>query len=162
MKSVAQAGVELVINLAPHDVPNAILDEPELVEALGMDYLNIPVNWNTPTRDGLDFFMDAMDCNRDKSILVHCEANFRASAFITIYRILRLDWDPEEAFEVMHTIWDEDAFPVWRMVIEDAKLTGDNSQFSANEQKQHGYHIDIAKEIRQMDVYHLPDQGTAI
>ena len=120
MKSVADAGVELVINLAPHDVPNAIPDEPELVESLGMDYINIPVNWNTPTRDGLNLFMDAMDRNGDKSILVHCEANFRASAFITMYRILRLGWNPEEAFEVMHTIWDEDAFPVWKMFIEDA------------------------------------------
>jgi len=120
MKSVAEAGVELVINLAPHDAPNAIPDEPELVRSLGMDYINIPVNWNTPTRDGLDLFMDAMRRNRDKRILVHCEANFRASAFITMYRILRLDWDPEAAFEVMHTIWDEEAFPVWKMFIEAA------------------------------------------
>jgi len=120
MKTVAEAGVELVINLAPHNVPNAIPNERELVESLGMGYINIPVNWNTPTRDGLNLFMDAMDRNGDKSILVHCEANFRASAFITIYRILRLDWDPEEAFEMMHTIWDEDAFPVWKMFIEDA------------------------------------------
>ena len=120
MKSVADAGVDLVINLAPHDVPDAILNETELVESLGMEYINIPVNWNTPTRDGLHVFMDAMDRNQDKKILVHCEANFRASAFITMYRILRLDWNPEGAFGTMHTIWDEDAFPVWKMFIEDA------------------------------------------
>lgn len=120
MKAVAGAGVELVINLAPHDVPNAIPNEPELVESLGMQYINIPVNWSTPTRDGLNIFMDAMDANRDRKIHVHCEANFRASAFITIYRILRLGWKPEEAFAVMHTIWDEDAYPVWKMFIEDA------------------------------------------
>jgi len=120
MRSVAEAGVDLVINLAPHDAPDAIPDEPELVASLGMEYINIPVNWNTPTRDGLNLFMEAMQRNRDKSILVHCEANFRASAFITMYRILRLDWNPAEAFDVMHTIWDEDAFPVWKMFIEAA------------------------------------------
>jgi len=120
MKKVAEAGVELVINLAPHDVPNAIPNETQLVEALGMEYINIPVNWNTPTRDGLIVFMDAMDAHPEKKIHVHCEANFRASAFITMYRILRLDWEPERAFEVMHTIWDEDAYPVWKMFIEDA------------------------------------------
>jgi len=120
MKSVADAGVEMVINLAPHDVPNAIPDETELVDTLGMVYLNIPVNWNTPTKDGLLVFMDVMETNKDKKIHVHCEANFRASAFITIYRILRLGWKPEEAFTVMHTIWDEDAYPVWKMFIEDA------------------------------------------
>jgi len=120
MNSVAEAGVELVINLAPHDVPNAIPNEETLVKSLGMQYINIPVNWNTPTKDGLNIFMDAMDANRDKKIHVHCEANFRASGFITMYRILRLGWKPEDAFVVMHTIWDEDAYPVWKMFLEDA------------------------------------------
>jgi len=120
MKSVAEAGVELVINLAPHDVPKAIPNEMELVASLGMEYINIPVNWNTPTRDGLHVFMDAMDTNKDRKIHVHCEANFRASAFIAMYRILRLGWNPDEAFAVMHTIWDEDAYPVWKMFVEDA------------------------------------------
>lgn len=120
MKSVAEAGVQLVINLAPHDVKKAIPNEPELVEALGMQYINIPVNWGTPTKDGLNIFMDAMDANQDKKIHVHCEANFRASAFIAMYRILRLCWKREEALEIMHTIWDDDAYPVWKMFIEDA------------------------------------------
>lgn len=120
MKSVAEAGVQLVINLAPHDVKKAIPNEPELVESLGMQYINIPVNWGTPTKDGLNIFMDAMDANQDKKIHVHCEANFRASAFIAMYRILRLGWKREEALEIMHTIWDDDAYPVWKMFIEDA------------------------------------------
>lgn len=120
MKTVAEAGVELVINLAPHDVPDAIPDETTLVNSLGMEYINIPVNWGTPTRDGLNIFMDAMDANRARKIHVHCEANFRASAFIAMYRILRLGWKEADALEVMHTIWDEDAYPVWRMFIEDA------------------------------------------
>ena len=120
MKSVAEAGVQLVINLAPHDVPKATPNETELVESLSMRYINIPVNWSTPTRDGLNIFMDAMDANKDKKIHVHCEANFRASAFVAMYRILRLGWKDEDAMEVMHTIWDEDAYPVWKMFIEDA------------------------------------------
>jgi protein tyrosine phosphatase (PTP) superfamily phosphohydrolase (DUF442 family) len=120
MKSVAIAGVQLVINLAPHDVQNALPDETNLVELLGMQYINIPVDWGTPTRDGLNIFMDAMDANQDKKIHVHCQANFRASAFIAMYRILRLGWQPDQALEVMHTIWDEDAYPIWKMFIDDA------------------------------------------
>lgn len=120
MKTVAAAGVQLVINLAPHDVSNALPNETELVESLGMQYINIPVDWSTPTRNGLNIFMDAMDANQAKKIHVHCQANFRASAFIAIYHILRLGWEPDEVLEVMHTIWDEDAYPVWKMFIEDA------------------------------------------
>ena len=128
MDSVAEAGVQLVINLAPHDVPNAVPNEKELVESLGMEYINIPVNWNTPTKDGLNIFMDAMDANMDKKIHVHCEANFRASGFILMYRVLRLGWKADDAFAVMHTVWDEDAYPVWKMFIEDMlKRSGDGS-----------------------------------
>ena len=128
MDSVAEAGVQLVINLAPHDVPNAVPNEKELVESLGMEYINIPVNWNTPTKDGLNIFMDALDANTDKKIHVHCEANFRASGFILMYRVLRLGWKAEDAFAVMHTVWDEDAYPVWKMFIEDMlKRSGDGS-----------------------------------
>jgi len=118
MNSIAEAGVEVVINLAPHDVSDALPNEEELVISLGMQYINIPVNWSTPTKDGLNIFMDSLDANKDKKIHVHCQANFRATAFISMYRILRLGWKPEEALEVMHAIWDEDAYPVWKMFIE--------------------------------------------
>lgn len=111
-------GVQVVINLAPHDVGHALANETELVNSLGMKYINIPVDWSTPTKDGLDKFMDMMDEHKDKIILVHCEANFRASAFVAMYRILRLGWKDDDAFEIMHKIWDEDAFPVWKMFIE--------------------------------------------
>jgi len=119
LTDAAKQGVKVVINLAPHDVPHALPDEAELVNSLGMQYINIPVNWNTPTKEGLDKFMDAMDEHKDRKILVHCEANFRASAFVSMYRILREGWKPDEALEVMHKIWDEDAYPVWKIFIED-------------------------------------------
>ena len=118
LNSLVEAGVQLVINLAPHDVPNAIPNEAEQVESLGMRYINLPVNWGTPTEEGLDLFMDQMDVNKGTRIHVHCEANFRATAFFSMYLILRLGWKAEDAFEVMHVIWDEEAHPVWKMFIE--------------------------------------------
>jgi uncharacterized protein (TIGR01244 family) len=119
LADAARKGVQVVINLAPYDVHPALPNEAELVKSLGMQYIHIPVNWNTPTHDGLDRFMDAMDQNRDRKVLVHCEANFRATAFVSMYRILRQGWRPEDALAVMHRIWDEDAYPVWRTFLED-------------------------------------------
>ena len=119
LTDAAQKGVEVVINLAPHEVPNALPDEAALVHSLGMKYFNIPVNWNTPTRDGLDRFMEAMDANSEKKILVHCQANFRATAFVALYRILRQDWKAEDAMQGMHRIWDEEDYPMWKMFIDD-------------------------------------------
>ena len=119
LQDAAQRGVEVVINLAPHEVSNALPGEPELVSSLGMQYVNIPVIWNTPTRDGLDRFMDVMDEDTDRKILVHCQANFRATAFVALYRILRKGWNAEDAMAGMHTIWDTEDYPIWKMFIEE-------------------------------------------
>jgi protein tyrosine phosphatase (PTP) superfamily phosphohydrolase (DUF442 family) len=97
----AEQRVNVVINLALHDLPNVLPNEEKLVESLGMKYINVPVLWNNPMRENLDAFMDAMDSHKDKSILVHCEANYRATGFVTLYRILRLGWDRETAVKDM-------------------------------------------------------------
>jgi protein tyrosine phosphatase (PTP) superfamily phosphohydrolase (DUF442 family) len=119
LADAAQRGVDLVINLAPHTVLDALSNEAELVTSLGMQYINIPVIWTTPTRDGLERFMDIMDENKDKKILVHCQANFRATAFMTLYRILRQGWNADDAMEGMHKIWDTEDYPIWKMFIEE-------------------------------------------
>jgi protein tyrosine phosphatase (PTP) superfamily phosphohydrolase (DUF442 family) len=119
LTDAAQRGVQLVINLAPHEVSNALPGETELVTSLGMQYINIPVIWNTPTKDGLDRFMDSMDENQGKKILVHCQANFRATAFVALYRILRRGWNAEDAMAGMHKIWDTEDYPIWKMFIEE-------------------------------------------
>ena len=119
LTDAAQRGVEMVINLAPHEVSKALPGETELVTSLGMQYINIPVIWNTPTKDGLDRFMDIMDENKDKKILVHCQANFRATAFVALYRILRQGWNADDAMAGMHQIWDAEDYPIWKMFIEE-------------------------------------------
>ena len=58
LQDAAERGVDMVVNLAPHEVSNALAGETEIVTSLGMQYVNIPVIWNTPTKDGLDRFMD--------------------------------------------------------------------------------------------------------
>jgi len=119
LKDAAQHGVEMVINLAPHEVSNALPGEAELVTSLGMQYINIPVIWNTPTKDGLDRFMEIMEANKEKKILVHCQANFRATAFVALYRILRQGWNDDDAIAGMHKIWDAEDYPIWKMFIEE-------------------------------------------
>ena len=114
-------GVQVVINLTPNDAPEALAGEADLVKSLGMEYIHIPVRWSTPTRQGLDLFIEAMDRLGEKKIWIHCEANFRATAFVTMYRILRQGWAEEDAFKAMHDVWDEDSYPVWKSFI-DANL----------------------------------------
>lgn len=119
MKEVAEAGVQVVINLAPHDVSDAIPNEGELANRLGMEYINIPVIWRAPQRDEVLRFMDTMDAHAGKKIHVHCEANYRASAFVMMYRVLRLGWKREDAVPIMEKMWNPEDFPVWEKFIED-------------------------------------------
>ncbi len=119
MKDVAQAGVQLIINLAPHDSPHAIPDEAGLVNSLGMEYIHIPVTWRAPEAEALTRFMDEMDAHTGRKILVHCEANYRASAFVMLYRVLRLGWNKADAIPVMEKMWNPEDFPVWESFIND-------------------------------------------
>lgn len=69
MKAVAEAGVNVVINLAPFDPEKDLTNESALAESLGMKYVNIPVDWEAPTRQNLEAFMNFMDENKDKKYL---------------------------------------------------------------------------------------------
>jgi len=117
-KEIAGAGVEVVINLAPPDVPNALQNEDELAANWGIEYINIPVIWRAPESEKLVQFMDEMDAQAGKKIHVHCEANYRASAFIMMYRVLRLGWKKEDAIPSMEKMWNPEDFPIWQKFID--------------------------------------------
>jgi protein tyrosine phosphatase (PTP) superfamily phosphohydrolase (DUF442 family) len=119
MQEVAEAGVQVVVNLALTTSQGALPDEQKLVESLGMKYIHIPVEWNNPTRQNLDDFFAAMDEHREQKKLVHCQANYRVTCFVTLYRILRQGWNKDEAFAVMNKMWNPEDFPVWQKFIDE-------------------------------------------
>ena len=119
MKELADAGVKVVINLALTTSPGALPDEASLVESLGMKYIHIPVEWNSPTNQNLDGFFTAMNEHKQEKVLVHCQANYRASAFVMLYRVLRQGWKKEDAFPIMERMWNPEDFPVWQKFIDE-------------------------------------------
>lgn len=119
VKEIAYNNVHVVINLALKTSEGAIPDEDRLVESLGMKYIHIPVEWTNPTPQNLNDFFAAMQLHHDQKIHVHCQANYRASAFIMLYRVLRLGWKKEEAIAIMERMWNPEDFPVWQKFIDD-------------------------------------------
>jgi uncharacterized protein (TIGR01244 family) len=109
---IAQAGYELVVNLALADAEYSLANEKETVESHGMEYIHLPVIWQHPTAENLEAFCDVMDANLGRKIFVHCAANMRVSAFMALYRIRRLGWQPERAFGDMQRIWTPEGW--WR------------------------------------------------
>jgi protein tyrosine phosphatase (PTP) superfamily phosphohydrolase (DUF442 family) len=107
LADAAARGVEVVINLALHDDPRySLKDERGTVESLGMDYIHIPVQFASPTDRDLAAFFEAMDRTNGRRVLLHCGANYRVTAFLGLYRVMRLGWTIDEAFELMRTVWE--------------------------------------------------------
>lgn len=119
LKDAVNYGVKTVINLAPHTVSDALPDEEKIVKTSGMEYINIPVVWDVPTEENLIKFMNIMDSLTNKTVFVHCQANFRASSFVTMYRVLRKGWKSNEALDAMHEVWNDADFPIWKEFIEE-------------------------------------------
>ena len=119
LAEVAAAGFDVVINLALHDDPRYSLpDEAGTVRALNMDYVHIPVQFKAPTLSDLAQFFDAIDAAHGRKVFLHCAANIRVTTFLGLYRVKRLGWEREPAFEAMHSMWQPDE--VWSKFIDEA------------------------------------------
>lgn len=107
-KALRYADFHTVINLALDSSPGAIADEREQIEALGMRYHHIPVQWEAPTAEDFEQFSAILDREGDRRVLVHCAAAKRASAFVFLHRVLRQGRDPEQARAELHAVWQPD------------------------------------------------------
>jgi protein tyrosine phosphatase (PTP) superfamily phosphohydrolase (DUF442 family) len=121
--SIGEAGIQVVINLATSKSEGWMPDEQERIEAQNITYYSIPVDWDNPTSDDLNKFMAIMDKYKSEIILVHCQANYRATAFITLYRYIFRGWAEENAFRDLRKIWNPAEYPIWQKFIEQSLKT---------------------------------------
>jgi protein tyrosine phosphatase (PTP) superfamily phosphohydrolase (DUF442 family) len=105
LDTIAQAGFKVLINLGLHDGDYAISDEKECVELLGLHYIHIPVEWEQPTTEDLNKFLNVMNAYSGQRCFVHCAANKRASVFMALHRIINLGWPRSEAELSIKEIW---------------------------------------------------------
>jgi protein tyrosine phosphatase (PTP) superfamily phosphohydrolase (DUF442 family) len=111
-------GIDAVVNLAPPTASNALPGEAEAVAALGLPYVQIPVPWQQPELRHLQQFFGVVEAFAGRRIWVHCAKNFRVTAFVYLYRRLRLGESHEVSQQPMCTVWEPDA--VWQSFIEAA------------------------------------------
>ena len=118
---VKEAGYTTVINLAPKSHENALGNEDEILERMGIRYIHLPVVFTNPKREDFDRFVDALESGDDDRIWVHCAANMRVSAFFFKYRTERLGWSSDEAETDLHRIWEPGkVMGVWQTFIDTA------------------------------------------
>ncbi|TGD72730.1 phosphatase [Mangrovimicrobium sediminis] len=116
LATLGALGIRHVINLALPDSDNAVADEARIVAAQGIDYLNIPVDFENPTRAQFELFCTCLDAVAGEPTLVHCAYNMRVSAFVYLYRVTRCNLAPEEARQALLQLWEPSG--VWAAFVE--------------------------------------------
>jgi protein tyrosine phosphatase (PTP) superfamily phosphohydrolase (DUF442 family) len=117
--AAAEEGFTTVINLAGFDPHYSLKDEDHLVQSLGMDYHHIPVDWENPTRANFDAFEALLLSLPEQKTLIHCAANFRVTAFYSLFARKHLGWTKEAGEALRQSVWQGSSYPVWENFIED-------------------------------------------
>ena len=117
LEAVRDAGFERVVFLALTDSEGSIDNEDSIVRQLGMEFVHIPVIWDTPSPDDVALFLALMSGSPEKKTLVHCQVNYRASAFSFLYRVLHEDVAVGEAKDDLDSVWTPNE--TWQQLIFD-------------------------------------------
>jgi protein tyrosine phosphatase (PTP) superfamily phosphohydrolase (DUF442 family) len=104
-KYLRERGVRTIINLREAKDAER-LKEREIVESLGMKYVNIPVkdgNFFTRSRrippEAIQSFFQTIDASDAGTVFVHCHRGAdRTGALVSFYRIVRHNWDSVRAY----------------------------------------------------------------
>ena len=105
LRLIASAGYDRIIFLAFTNHPRAVAHEDDIARGLGLQFIHIPVEWNSPNPADFVAFAAVMQTHGSGRTLVHCEVNFRASVFGFLYQVLFAGADVDESLSQMQSIW---------------------------------------------------------
>ena len=125
LRALASQGYQVVINLLPDTSEHAVPDERNIVESQRLEYIHIPVDFARPEQSDFAQFSDAMDRTSNKKAHLHCAANYRVSAFYSLFAIKRGYWDVEQGLDFIHSLWRPADYPGWSEFI--AEILGEGS-----------------------------------
>lgn len=107
LKQIKEYGVDTIINLAFTDADLHLENEDKICAELSLNYIQIPILWDTPTDDQCLFVLDLIaHLVQEKMVWVHCTENMRVSSLMYLYRQYFLDIDMPTAQEELHKVWE--------------------------------------------------------
>lgn len=95
------------------DHENSISNEGEIVTALGMTYIHIPVPFDAPKEYHYEMFCDHMEALKAKKVWVHCIVNARVSAFLFRYLQSHRGYSEAQATTPVLEAWLPQMDKVW-------------------------------------------------
>ncbi|MFK7915544.1 MAG: protein tyrosine phosphatase family protein [Pseudomonadales bacterium] len=123
LETLSQQGYQRIIYIAFSDHENSLAGEDRLVKKLGMQYIHIPVIWNAPTAADFAAFASTMQAHPNQKTLLHCQVNYRASAFALLYRVIYQQVPLAAAKSAMDSVWTPDA--TWMRFIQEVLVDHD-------------------------------------
>lgn len=124
LETLKEMDVAVVIDLIPRDVAKRrVAREKDIVEALGLQYHNIGVDWHNPTVEDFSRYASIMNraLQEGKKVLTHCQLNWRGSAFTYLYKLNELRVSEKEAKKALLNIWRPNE--EWQDFIDDVMVS---------------------------------------
>lgn len=99
LEALRAAGTAVILNIRPHAEPHP-MDEPAAVQALGMEYVNVPVGARDLNDATLDQVREVLRTNQGRIIFFHCASANRVGGALIPYLMLDEEMDEEDAIEL--------------------------------------------------------------
>ena len=96
-RALAQMGIKTIVDLRREEPQ--ISGERQIVEALGMKFLSVPMSMQTPTEEQVSRVMQELNSNAGP-VFVHCHrGRDRTGTVIACYRKAHDAWDSQKALQ---------------------------------------------------------------
>ena len=108
LELLADAEYQMIVNLGLSHADYSLADEASYLKQLGMTYISIPVEFKKPQSREYLCFLNSMNLQQQKKVLVHCENNQRASVFSVLYMIMSGQVSQIDGWNMIHEFWEPD------------------------------------------------------
>lgn len=106
LKQIKEYGIGTVINLAESDAEHALPHEDKICLDVGLNYIQLPISWETPSSDQCLLLLDLVNhLLENQMVWVHCSNNNHVSSLMYLYRQYFMDMDIATAQDFLHDIW---------------------------------------------------------
>lgn len=107
LQLMKEYGVSTVISVALTDSEQYLPHEDKICLELGLNYIQVPISWETPSDNQCLLVLDLIDhLVKEQMVWVHCSQNYYVSCLMYLYRQYYMDMDLPTAQEYLHQIWE--------------------------------------------------------
>lgn len=107
LRQIKEYGITTVVNVALSDAEQHLANEDKICLELGLNYVQLPISWETPSDAQCLLILDLIDhLVQDQMVWLHCGTNQHVSSLMYLYRQYYMNMDMPTAQEMLHQIWE--------------------------------------------------------